>query len=188
MFVPLPILSNNGSPWLSIIQYVPKRSPLSQVVVPLIVQRRRARVTTPGGLLYVRQLRPVFERRTNEGRAPNARNTRDPRRVRRRIWVPRVRSRVGPGLSRGRWRHGSDTGCSFADQRTAAVWHLSDAWIFDFQGQPIAESIERPVRIRIGVPPGSLGQRYSQITDWLDENCGRSATTTRRCHQVIPSS
>jgi hypothetical protein len=29
-----------------------------------------------------------------------------------------------------------------------------------------------PVRIRIGVPPGGLGQRYSQITDWLDENCG----------------
>jgi hypothetical protein len=29
-----------------------------------------------------------------------------------------------------------------------------------------------PVRIRIGVPPGGLGQRYSQITDWLDANCG----------------
>ena len=29
-----------------------------------------------------------------------------------------------------------------------------------------------PVRIRIGVPPGGLGQRYAQITDWLDENCG----------------
>ena len=29
-----------------------------------------------------------------------------------------------------------------------------------------------PVRIRIGVPPGGLGQWYSQITDWLDENCG----------------
>jgi hypothetical protein len=29
-----------------------------------------------------------------------------------------------------------------------------------------------PVRIRIGVPPGGLGQRYSRITDWLDENCG----------------
>src|ERR1700760_1545173 len=29
-----------------------------------------------------------------------------------------------------------------------------------------------PVRVRIGVPPGGLGQRYSQITDWLDENCG----------------
>jgi hypothetical protein len=25
---------------------------------------------------------------------------------------------------------------------------------------------------RIGVPPGGLGQRYSQITDWLDANCG----------------
>src|SRR5437762_11351216 len=29
-----------------------------------------------------------------------------------------------------------------------------------------------PVRIRIGIPPGGLGQRYSQITDWLDANCG----------------
>jgi len=29
-----------------------------------------------------------------------------------------------------------------------------------------------PVRIRIGVPPGGLGQRYSEITAWLDENCG----------------
>jgi len=29
-----------------------------------------------------------------------------------------------------------------------------------------------PVRVRIGVPPAGLGQRYSQTTDWLDENCG----------------
>ena len=29
-----------------------------------------------------------------------------------------------------------------------------------------------PVRIRIGVPPGGLGQRHSQMTAWLDENCG----------------
>ena len=29
-----------------------------------------------------------------------------------------------------------------------------------------------PVRIRIGVPPGGLGQRHTQITAWLDENCG----------------
>ena len=29
-----------------------------------------------------------------------------------------------------------------------------------------------PVRVKIGVPPGGLGQRYSQITDWLDANCG----------------
>jgi hypothetical protein len=28
------------------------------------------------------------------------------------------------------------------------------------------------VRIGIGVPPGSLGQRHSQITAWLDANCG----------------
>jgi hypothetical protein len=29
-----------------------------------------------------------------------------------------------------------------------------------------------PVRIRIGVLPGGLGQRHTQITAWLDENCG----------------
>src|SRR5215472_11459198 len=29
-----------------------------------------------------------------------------------------------------------------------------------------------PVRIRIAVPPNGLGQRYAQITSWLDENCG----------------
>jgi len=29
-----------------------------------------------------------------------------------------------------------------------------------------------PVRVRIGVPPGGLGQRHAQITAWLDENCG----------------
>jgi hypothetical protein len=29
-----------------------------------------------------------------------------------------------------------------------------------------------PVRIRVAVRPGGFGQRYSQITAWLDENCG----------------
>jgi len=29
-----------------------------------------------------------------------------------------------------------------------------------------------PVRIRIGVPPGGFGQRYAEITEWLDGNCG----------------
>jgi hypothetical protein len=29
-----------------------------------------------------------------------------------------------------------------------------------------------PVHIRIGVPPGGLGQRHTLITAWLDENCG----------------
>ena len=29
-----------------------------------------------------------------------------------------------------------------------------------------------PVRIRIAVPPDGLGRRHSQITGWLDENCG----------------
>ena len=29
-----------------------------------------------------------------------------------------------------------------------------------------------PVRIRIGVPPGGFGQRLTDITAWLDQNCG----------------
>jgi hypothetical protein len=29
-----------------------------------------------------------------------------------------------------------------------------------------------PVRIRVAVPANGLGQRYTQITAWLDENCG----------------
>jgi hypothetical protein len=29
-----------------------------------------------------------------------------------------------------------------------------------------------PIRIRMGVPPSGLGQRHTQITAWLDDNCG----------------
>jgi hypothetical protein len=29
-----------------------------------------------------------------------------------------------------------------------------------------------PVRIRLGIPPSGLGQRYPQMMAWLDENCG----------------
>jgi hypothetical protein len=29
-----------------------------------------------------------------------------------------------------------------------------------------------PVRIRIGVPPAGFGQRHTEITSWLDQNCG----------------
>jgi len=29
-----------------------------------------------------------------------------------------------------------------------------------------------PVRVRIAVPPGGLGRRLTQMTAWLDENCG----------------
>ena len=38
----------------------------------------------------------------------------------------------------------------------------------------IITSAERrfPVRIRIAVPPNSLGQRHTRITAWLDKNCG----------------
>jgi hypothetical protein len=29
-----------------------------------------------------------------------------------------------------------------------------------------------PARIRIAVPPGGFGQRYTEMTAWLDANCG----------------
>src|SRR5580704_2785745 len=29
-----------------------------------------------------------------------------------------------------------------------------------------------PVRVRIAVPPGGFGQRYTNMTAWLDGNCG----------------
>jgi hypothetical protein len=29
-----------------------------------------------------------------------------------------------------------------------------------------------PVRVRIGVPPGGLGERLTQMAAWLDGNCG----------------
>ena len=39
--------------------------------------------------------------------------------------------------------------------------------------EPITVAERRfPVRIRIAVPPGGVGQRHTQITAWLDENCG----------------
>jgi hypothetical protein len=44
-----------------------------------------------------------------------------------------------------------------------------------------------PVRIRVGVPPGGLGQRHSQITSWLDANCGSDgwALTTSGTRGVL---
>jgi hypothetical protein len=38
-----------------------------------------------------------------------------------------------------------------------------------------------PVRVRIGVPAGGLGQRHTQINAWLDENCGAD------CWAMTPS-
>jgi hypothetical protein len=32
-----------------------------------------------------------------------------------------------------------------------------------------------PARIRIAVPPGGFGRRLTQMTDWLDQNCGSTA-------------
>ena len=29
-----------------------------------------------------------------------------------------------------------------------------------------------PVRVRIAVPPGGVGERLNQMRHWLDENCG----------------
>ena len=52
----------------------------------------------------------------------------------------------------------------------------------DMPGNPreIITMAERrfPVRVRIGVPPGGLGRRLTQITAWLDENCGSDGSAT----------
>src|SRR5580704_18168669 len=49
----------------------------------------------------------------------------------------------------------------------------------DMPGNPraiVAEAEQRfPVRIVIKVPPGGNGTRYIQMTEWLDENCGRTS-------------
>src|SRR5215831_6147650 len=44
-----------------------------------------------------------------------------------------------------------------------------------------------PVRIRIDVPPGGFGQRYAEITEWLDGNCGADgwAITPSRLRGVL---
>jgi hypothetical protein len=34
-----------------------------------------------------------------------------------------------------------------------------------------------PVRIRIGVSPSGFGQRHTEITEWLDGNCGADGWT-----------
>jgi hypothetical protein len=44
-----------------------------------------------------------------------------------------------------------------------------------------------PIRIRIAVPPAGLGKRHTQITAWLDENCGADgwAMTPAGTHGVL---
>ena len=44
--------------------------------------------------------------------------------------------------------------------------------LVDYGEVACADGRRFPVRIRIAVPPTGLGQRYTQITAWLDENCG----------------
>ena len=40
----------------------------------------------------------------------------------------------------------------------------------------IAEAERRfPVRLKVGVPAGGLGERLNQMHRWLDENCGADA-------------
>jgi hypothetical protein len=38
-----------------------------------------------------------------------------------------------------------------------------------------------PARIRIGVPPGGFGQRYMEMTAWLDANCGANGWAMTPC-------
>jgi len=56
---------------------------------------------------------------------------------------------------------------AIVDQNERGTWHAR-------QSRDMIISAERrfPVRIRIGVPPGGFGQRYAEMTAWLDGNCG----------------
>ena len=44
-----------------------------------------------------------------------------------------------------------------------------------------------PARIKISVPPGGFGQRYMEMTAWLDANCGADgwAMTRSRVRGVL---
>jgi hypothetical protein len=46
--------------------------------------------------------------------------------------------------------------------------------------QQAARDAERrfPVRVRIGIPPGGLGNRLDQMNAWLDANCGVDGWTS----------
>jgi hypothetical protein len=51
----------------------------------------------------------------------------------------------------------------------------------DISGNPrdMITTAERrfPVRIRIGIPSEGLGRRHTEMTAWLDENCGADGWT-----------
>jgi hypothetical protein len=63
------------------------------------------------------------------------------------------------------------------------MWKLykneNGTWTMPGNPREMITTAERryPVRIRIGVPPGGFGQRYTQMTDWLNENCGAEGWT-----------
>jgi len=62
--------------------------------------------------------------------------------------------------------------------RVRRAWHrrLRTNEEQDMPGNPremiIMAERRFPVRIRLGVPPEGFGQRYSELTGWLDANCG----------------
>jgi hypothetical protein len=82
-----------------------------------------------------------------------------------------LRSRVDDW--RGSLRYSAPRANGLPPQRRpeALVQHLLET--------PWASTAERrfPVRIRIGVPPGGFGQCYTEMTAWLDENCGADGWT-----------
>jgi hypothetical protein len=53
-----------------------------------------------------------------------------------------------------------------------AAQHSVTGHRYGDDGQIMLAERRFPVRIRIGVPPEGLGQRHTQISAWLDENCG----------------
>src|SRR5215472_4208272 len=77
----------------------------------------------------------------------------------------------------GTWRSAGAT-CASRQASAASLTRHRQKRGAQMPGNPreMITSAERrfPVRIRIAVPPTGLGQRYPQITAWLDENCGAS--------------
>ena len=55
------------------------------------------------------------------------------------------------------------------------MFAVGTKWERDMPGSPrdmiVAPEGRFPVRIRLGIPPGGLGQRHPQMMSWLDENC-----------------
>jgi hypothetical protein len=70
--------------------------------------------------------------------------------------------------------HGKQTPAGHIERMRAILTGTNKELKMPGNPRDMIVSAERrfPVRIRIGVPRGGFGQRYTEMTSWLDENCG----------------